>query len=188
MLKKYKILCLIGFIMVLFSNVVFAASFQTVADTFLSLYKVNEVDKSILYNEDMRKITIRIHKVATTTDEMLVYKDQTVIYQKEMPHNWSYRIYQLKNASDDRFVYAINSNKDHWLMGYDATKDKWQVYASSADFYNSVQGDPWIQEKHGDIILSFHDMGKDNPTQEYRLFWDTRSNWFGYEDLGIHSN
>lgn len=183
MVKIYKIFCLIGFIIVLFSNVVFASAFQTVTDDSLPIYKVS--DKSIQYNEGTRKIIIRIHKASTTTDEMLVYRNNTVIYQKTMSHNWSYRIYQLQDAADNRFVYLINSDQGCRLMGYDAVQDKWQLYASSSDFYNSVHATPWLQAKNGDIILSFQDPGKNNPAQKYRLFWDTRSNWFGYEDLGI---
>jgi len=188
MKKIYSLFLLMGMLFCMFSAVTYAAGFQTMTDTSLSLYKTNEADKSVPYSEGINKIIIRIHKVSDATDELLVYKDQVILYKQQMSHDWSYRIYQLKNSGDGRFFYVINSNKENWLMGYDTVKNKWQVYASSADFYNSVQGNPWIRERNGDIILSFHDMGKENPTQEYRLIWDSRSNWFGYEDLGPHSN
>jgi hypothetical protein len=123
--KIYRLFLLMEMMFCMFSTVAYAAGFQTITDTSLSLYKTNEIDKSILYSEGINKIIIRIHKVSDATDELIVYKDQMILYQKQMPHDWSYRIYQLKNSGDGRFFYVINSNKENWLMGYDTVKNRW---------------------------------------------------------------
>lgn len=186
MKKTINWFLLLGILLCMFSAVTYAAGFQTVADISLPLYKANETDKRVSYSEGIHQITIRIHKISESTDEMIVYKDQMPMYQKQIQHDAAYRIYRLQDFANGRFFYAINSNKGNWLMGYDAEKNIWQVYISSTDFYNSVNGNPWLCEKNGDLILSFHAMGRENPTQKYRLFWNSRANWFGYEDLGIY--
>ncbi len=97
----------------------------------------------------------------------------------EVPGGYSLTVY--KHIDDDGLFLGLNTAQRVVLMGYDARDKKLHKYVDSKDYSSPHPVPLMFVGKTGDLVLAFSSKGNRNPTV-YRLFWDSKARWFGYND------
>lgn len=184
MCQAKRRVCALVVILCLWSEMTWAAGFQTLLDTNISLCQPSAGDKLAIYQDHTGELILRLRKKAEGKDEFFVYKDQQCIFQKELEHSDFYQIYKLRNLNDKRIFYVMNSAKENWLMGYDAKTKCWQLYVTGTELSIS-DGTKMFFENDGALLWTVHSEEKKALLQRYQLFWDEKANWFGYRAYDV---
>lgn len=110
---------------------------------------------------------------------------------------------QIKDNASGKIFYAVSSNcvNHAYLLGYDFEKNKAILYVNSDDFYvpfreQTAKAKGWYTGavefvlRDSSLYLVFVPFSSQIPSTgefkpvAYRLFWDSKANKFGYEDIG----
>lgn len=191
MLKRCFVIGIVCTVLAFSSNVSFAA------DVYQTVYK------AINFTEDMKNneasweeiatpygnMKLQMRKIPNASDEKRFHAIISLkgkrIFERDYPKvTWGYTFKIIKNTSDGRQFFVIQSIERAWLLGYAASTDKLETYVDSINYKHNYGTRPYIgTTQDGDLILSFE--GPGYPTsQRYRFTWDYYRDWFAYSDLG----
>lgn len=182
-MRKKIALFILGTVLIIYSNVAFAGMSVIGGEDHI-LTSIGRGGK-LSYNEQGQNILITMKSINERVDQLTVYKDNNIIYSTRMnhAHREIYTVHWIHDIKTNRYFYILNSGDTAWLMGFDREMNKWQVYADCKNYRNTVNGKAKIDVQNYELYLTFlNDRGN---AQMYHLFWDSDSNWFGYDDLGI---
>jgi hypothetical protein len=124
-------------------------------------------------------------------------------FDKGTSNKWKYKVtkgmsaypsthaMQIKDNATGLVFYTVNVGSYAFIVRYDSNKKKVIKYVSADNYYSPYTGDKKITVINGQLYLisyPFNEGGYSNPEHgypvAYRLFWDSKANWFGYEDVG----
>ena len=191
MLKKnFFAVCLCA-MLALNSNVSFASdTFQTVskAEYFSQELKSDEATWDTL-STPYGEMKFQFRKLANSSSDkrfhFIVNLGGKRIYDTYYPNvPYGYTVKLLKDTTDGRQFFVIQSVERAWLLGYSPENKKMEVYVDSLNYKHNPDKRPNIGTlNNGDLILSFEDSSYPI-SQRYRFTWDKNKNWFAYSDLG----
>ena len=112
------------------------------------------------------------------------WKDKWNIAVKGFDPFLGYNTMQIRDDNTGKIFYTLSDNESPaYILGYDFGKNKVIQYIKSANYYSPNTGMKEIVVKNGELYLAFYPyLG--GGRLAYRLFWDPKANWFGYEDVG----
>lgn len=173
---------LIGSVALANFNVLNMARFNTQE----SPYKASNFKQTYLDNGIPTEI--RLKKAHNGMTMMTVKQNKNTVYEVYLTEperlSWMQRI-QDKDSS--RIFYAFSGQRYAEVYGYDPVQKTWQKYIDAMNYYSGYDFPGIILNvKDHELELHFFLFGKDGsvPNHIYRLFWDSKANWFGYQDMG----
>lgn len=124
-------------------------------------------------------------------------------FDKGTSNQWKYKVtngmsayptsdaMQIRDNATGLVFYTVNVGSYAFIVRYDSNKKKVIRYVSADNYYSPYTGDKKITVINGQLYLisyPFNEAGWSNPEYgaplAYRLFWDPKANWFGYENVG----
>ncbi len=105
-------------------------------------------------------------------------------YSPKSRYDYSFKVF--RDDSTDRIFIAMETAPRVVLYGYDPNAGKLHKYVDSNNYYSPVGGPVLTVDRDSDLRLSFLGRGKGAPTS-YKLFWDEKKSWFGYEDVTVRT-
>ena len=98
---------------------------------------------------------------------------------------------QIVDNATGKVFYTLSMDRWAFVIGYDFNKNKAVQYVKSDNYYSPYTGARDLIVRNGQLYLvskPFNEGGYSNPEYgaplAYRLFWDSKANWFGYENVG----
>lgn len=184
-INKLKILCVFAIVIasLMGSEGYSEAAFKVLNDDSLNLHQYNVDRREYIVNH--HKIEIEIRKMTNADDFLTITRDGRSIHNQRISHHWGHRVFRVKDISTQREFFILDMIKRSLLMGYDEENGKWNVYVDSDNYYNAVDGEPWISVISGNLYLTYQQEGIRTKEQVYHLEWDDNANWFNYIDEGI---
>ena len=145
---------------------------QALTETFNTPYGVLKFQMRKLWQSSSEK---RLH--------LIVWLDNKKIDDEYFPkEDYGYTFRVIKNTSDSRQFYVIQSIERACLLGYSPEKNRLEVYIDSQNYAHEAGAYPYIVAlKNGNLVLAFE---KANKCKRYQFNWDKKADWFGYSELG----
>jgi hypothetical protein len=103
-----------------------------------------------------------------------------------------FEILQIKDNSSGRIFYTVGGGYDAYILSYEPNTKKAVQYLCSKDLHGHANDNDIVAKnfvvKNGNLYLTLHSMpGSRTPTLAYHIFWDTKTNWIGYEYVGQYN-
>ena len=100
-----------------------------------------------------------------------------------------FQILQIKENQSGRIFYTLGGGYDAYILAYEPSTKKAIQYLNSSDLRGHGSDEEIVAKnfivKNGELYLTLHSMpGSRIPTLAYHIFWDSKTNWFGYEYIG----
>lgn len=100
-----------------------------------------------------------------------------------------FEILQIKENNTGRIFYTLGGGYDAYILAYEPSTKKAIQYLKSGDLRGHGSDEDIVEKnfavKNGELYLTLYSMpGSRIPTRAYHIFWDTKTNWFGYEYVG----
>ncbi|MDO4203991.1 MAG: hypothetical protein Q4D07_05830 [Selenomonadaceae bacterium] len=184
-MKRFLLLMLLMFTILLSSSPAEAGQFMAIARTgMLKLGPDKAWERTYQAGENTIKIRFRNLRFGKSKAKyhLIVWVNGKRISEgncPEVPGGYSISVY--RHVEDDGIFLGLNTAQRVVLMGYDAKDKKLHKYIDSKDYKSPHPVPLMFVGKTGDLILAFSETGNKNPTV-YRLFWDPKARWFGYND------
>ncbi len=159
--------------------------------------KVHVVDRNFRYSPYFSQ-----EKASDLNFNAIVDSDtlpQKVSFSKGWKDKWSKRIamseiydsfstMQVQDQATGKLLYTIGRGTEAYVLGYEPSTKKAIVYFDSTQF-SGPYTNPWLKDllvKNGQLYLEVvpDEVGMAGSHVAYRLFWDAKANWVGYEYIG----
>ena len=172
-----------------------AGNFVQVADTGVLQLKANQKWEKE-YRTKMGDVKIRFRNVANNKDpkryHLLIWwrdpgaSDYVRVADGYSPKNtFGYAFKVFRDNNTGRVYFAMDAHGRLVLYGYDTFARKLEMYVDSINYYSQLPLPSMLVRQDGDLELRFDSVNHRADPTRYRLFWDLKRNWFGYQDLNI---
>ena len=172
-----------------------AGNFVQVADTGVLELKANQKWERE-YRTKMGDVKIRFRNVANNKDAkryhlLIWWRDLGAAQYTRVANGYSptnrfgYAFKVFRDNNTGRVYFAMDAHGRVVLYGYDTFAKKLEMYVDSINYYSRLPLPSMLVRQDGDLELRFDNVNRTADPTRYRLFWDIKSNWFGYEDLNI---
>ncbi len=100
-----------------------------------------------------------------------------------------FEILQIKENNTGKIFYTLGGGYDAYILAYEPSTKKAIQYLKSGDLRGHGSDEDIVAKnfavKNGELYLTLYSMpGSRIPTRAYHIFWDTKTNWFGYKYVG----
>ncbi|MBE6094762.1 MAG: hypothetical protein E7199_04735 [Schwartzia succinivorans] len=175
------------FLLLIFAQKTYAGSFAVLADTGILQLRDNQAWEQS-YKTDHGKFKIRFRKLWNASSEkkyhLIIWWDGKRIADGYSPDYNGYAIKIFQDLTTTRIFVALETRPRTVLMGYDPVANRLEKYADSKEYYSPRNNPRFLVDGDRDLLLSFVGNGYGYPTN-YKLFWDAKRNWFGYQDVTV---
>ena len=172
-----------------------AGNFVQVADTGVLELKSNQKWEKE-YRTKMGDVKIRFRNLANSKENkryhLIIWwrdpgtKEYTRVADGYSPKNtFGYAFKVFRDDSTGRVFFAMDAHGRLVLYGYDTFAKKLEMYVDSINYWSPLPLPSMLVRPDGDLELRFDDVKRAAEPTRYRLFWDARRNWFGYQDLNV---
>ena len=172
-----------------------AGNFEQVADTGTLQLKPNEKWEKE-YRTKMGDVKIRFRNLKGAKPEkryhlIIWWRDpggdsyDRVADGYSPKNDFGYGFKVFRDKKTGRVFFAMDAHGRLVLYGYDTFAKKLEMYVDSINYYSQLPLPRMLVRLDGDLELRFDNANRTATPTQYRLFWDMKRNWFGYEDLNI---
>ena len=172
-----------------------AGNFVQVADTGVLALKANQKWEKE-YRTKMGDVKIRFRNIAGAKDNkryhlLIWWRDPGAsgyvrVADGYSPKNtFGYGFKVFRDNQTGRVYFAMDAHGRVVLYGYDTFAKKLELYVDSINYYSQLPLPTMLVRQDGDLELRFDNVKRTADPTRYRLFWDVKRNWFGYQDLNV---
>ena len=170
------------------------------AGGFQKLYEVRHVSDTLRsdgawkksFNTMNGEIKLQFRKVSSEGSDkrfhFTVKLGKNYVYKNHFPDvEGGYSIMVVKDTNTSRIFFVVQSMERAYMYGYEEKSKRFEIYIDSQNYLNRYNGCPRIAVlRNGDLVLAFEPAYANYVAhnQRYSFFWDQRSLWFAYKDLG----
>lgn len=102
-------------------------------------------------------------------------------------NNYNYAIQVYWDRDTKRVFFVLDAWGRIIVYGYDTWARRFEEYIDSNNYYSPWPMPSIALRQDRDLELRFDNGTSQVEPTRYRLFWDVKNNWFGYEDITVRT-